>query len=109
MDIESKVNNNQKNYEDILLTLSNLEKNLNELNFKSSDSKQKDAAPENKISYQTKELNLDFKLEETLENLKYLIIQGIPWTKDLDKIFQSKNNAFLSNLSNELNTLSLND
>ena len=104
-DIENNVNKNQKNYEKILLTLTNLEKNLNELNLKSSDSKQKDAAPENKISYQTKELNLDFKLEETLENLKYLIIQGIPWTKDLDKIFQSKNNAFLSNLSNELNTL----
>ena len=53
LDIENKANNNQKNYEDILLTLSNLEKNLNELNFKSTDSKQKDAAPKNKISYQT--------------------------------------------------------
>ena len=105
LDIENNVNNIQKNNENIVLTLSNLEKNLNELNLKSNDIKQKDAAPESKASYQSKELNLDFKLEETLDNLKFLTIKGMPWIKELDKIFQSKNNALLSNFSNELNTL----
>ena len=104
-DIENNVNKNQKNYEKILLTLTNLEKNLNELNLKSSDSKQNDANQESKASYQSQELYLDVKLEETLDNLKYLTIKGIPWTKDLDQIFQSKNNDLLSNFSNELNTL----
>ena len=104
-DIENNVNKNQKNYENILLTLTNLEKNLNELNLKSSDSKQNDAYQESKASYQSQELYLDVKLEETLDNLKYLTIKGIPWTKDLDQIFQSKNNDLLSNFSNELNTL----
>ena len=104
-DIENNVNKNQKNYENILLTLTNLEKNLNELNLKSSDSKQNDAYQESKASYQSQELYLEVKLEETLDNLKYLTIKGIPWTKDLDQIFQSKNNDLLSNFSNELNTL----
>ena len=104
-DIENNVNKNQKNYEKILLTLTNLEKNLNELNLKSSDSKQNDANQESKASYQSQELYLDVKLEATLDNLKYLTIKGIPWTKDLDQIFQSKNNDLLSNFSNELNTL----
>ena len=104
-DIENNVNKNQKNYEKILLTLTNLEKNLNELNLKSSDSKQNDANQESKASYQSQELYLDVKLEETLDNLKYLTIKGIPWTKDLNQIFQSKNNDLLSNFSNELNTL----
>ena len=104
-DIENNVNKNQKNYEKILLTLTNLEKNLNELNLKSSDSKQNDSNQESKASYQSQELYLDVKLEETLDNLKYLTIKGIPWTKDLDQIFQSKNNDLLSNFSNELNTL----
>ena len=104
-DIENNVNKNQKNYENILFTLNNLEKNLNELNLKSSDSKQNDAYQESKASYQSQELYLEVKLEETLDNLKYLTIKGIPWTKDLDQIFQSKNNDLLSNFSNELNTL----
>ena len=80
-DIENNVNKNQKNYENILLTLTNLEKNLNELNLKSSDSKQNDANQESKASYQSQELYLDVKLEETLDNLKYLTIKGISFSR----------------------------
>ena len=104
-DIENEINENQKNNDEILSYLSNLNEKLEGLELQLKNKLQNDN--QSKIINPKKSVlpKNNFDLNSIIKKLNNEFKDNIPWNQTLIEIYNSKSKEFLTRFSNDLKTL----